>query len=85
MDELPKQAGGGFLIGYKVGDRVEVVKSSDFPDMVGKICKVVAVSSPNSAFACRIIEAGTGFSPLMLSHEIKPALKIGEQLLLFEL
>lgn len=66
---------------FKIGDKVKVVKSEDFPDMVGKICKVLTVQPSNSLFACRIIESKGDFSPLMYDYEIEKVSAKGEQLL----
>ena len=63
----------------KVGDKVKVLKSSDFPEMVGKIYTVSQVMRPDSAFSCRIIEEKTGWSPLMFEYEIEPYVCKGEQ------
>ena len=70
-------------MGYKVGDKVRIVK---FPDKehVGMICEVLRISSPDSAFCCRV-KGRTGFNCLMFSNEIEKVITKGQQLMLFEL
>lgn len=52
---------------FKVGDKVRVIKSLDFPGMVGNIYEVLTVEPPDSTFVCRVIDTkrGDGWNPLM--------------------
>ena len=65
----------------KIGDKVQIVKCLDFPDMVGKVYKVKDVMRPNKIFACRVIDVKTGWSPLMYGFEIKKVVVKNQQLL----
>ena len=66
---------------YKVVDKVRIIKSFDFPDMVGRVYKVGEVQPLNSIFACRVIDEKTGWSPLMYGKEIEKMPTKGQQLL----
>jgi len=66
---------------FKVGDKVRIVKSTDFPDMVGKVCEVNRTTSPLSSFACGI-KQGT-FETLVFDWEIEKVNMVGQQLFAF--
>ena len=66
---------------YKVGDTVKVIKSHDFPNMVGKIYKVTVVQSLNTMFCCRVQQLPNPWNPLMFEYEIEKVAVKGQQLL----
>ncbi len=66
---------------YKIGDKVKIVKSDDFSDLVGKVCEVSELTNPSSSFACRIIYRPTSWNSLMFAWEIEKVSEKGKQLL----
>ena len=70
-------------MGFKVGDKVKIVKSSDFPGMIGKIYTVTIVQPPNTTFCCRVQQLPNPWNPLMYDWEIEkvPLFEKGQQLL----
>lgn len=71
---------------YKVGDKVKIVKSDDFSDIIGQLCEVEAVMSETSSFVCRVT-GGTlsnptyPYSMLMFAWEIEKVITKNQQLL----
>ncbi len=66
----------------KVGDKVKVIQSTDFPDYVGHIYTVNVVMEKSSDFACRIDVGGGVFGgTLMFENEIEKVPTVGQQLL----
>lgn len=70
-------------MGFKIGDKVKLI---DCPtkSKIGKIGVIVKIYPPDSGCQYRV-RIGMGWSCPMYEKEIEPVLKIGEQLLLFEL
>ena len=66
----------------KIGDKVKVIKSLDFPEMVGKVYEVTFVQSSNSTFCCRVQQPPKAWNPLMYEWEIEkvPLFEKGQQL-----
>ena len=64
----------------KVGDKVKIVKSTDYPDLVGKVCEVSMITKSSSSFACRIRHIPTNFYSLMFAWEIEKLPEKGKQL-----
>lgn len=71
---------------FKIGDKVKIVKSDDFSDIIGRLCEVTAIMPKSSLFACRVT-GGTPSSPiypyevLMFDWEIERVVTKGQQLL----
>lgn len=65
---------------YRVGDKVRVVQSREFPGMVGKIYEVSDAMRYSKTFACRVIDVKTGWNPLMFDYEIEKVPIKGQQL-----
>lgn len=66
---------------FKVGDKIKVIKSYDFPNDVGRVCRVTNVMPSKSLFACRVFLSPTCQHTLMYSWEIEKNFIKGEQLL----
>ena len=67
---------------FKVGDKVRIVKSKTFPDLIGNIYEVTVVEPPFSLFACRVKSLqGGGWNCLMFEKEIEKVVTKGQQLL----
>lgn len=68
---------------FQVGDEVRIIK---FPDRyyIGCTC-VVTDTQQYCDFCCTVKQVSTGWECLMRAGEIEPVIRIGDQLLLFEL
>ena len=56
---------------FKVGDKVRIVKSLTFPDLIGNIYEVTVVEPQLSSFSCRIKSLSGSWNCLMFEHEIE--------------
>ncbi len=70
----------------KVGDTIKIIKSLDFPDTTGQLCKVVMVMPKASSFACRVtgmtgLSSEFPYNMLMFDWEIEKVPQKGRQLL----